>query len=334
MTQFLGRWQQSYLGVAGYRLQKDYRWSAYRPQNGIERLSHRGYHNGLRESCPARPRWRVYRLGLACRPVYGQGSGNAQVNVSNELVADSSAWTGFRDWGASAAGRRFLLAERDVYDRVLPKLYGYQLVQVGEPGVEGLMRAATTLRRCIVDPVGNTQPGEWCQALPEQLPIASDCIDVVAMPHILEFCADPHQALREADRILVPEGQLLLSAFNPISLWGMRRLVQRRAPAPWNGHLLGHRRCGDWLRLLGFEIRQLHYYFPIGASLRLPSVTEAGGGPLERCLATLSGGYLLVARKKVSTLTPIRPRWIPRRSLVSARVMEPVTRSIRVREGS
>jgi ubiquinone/menaquinone biosynthesis C-methylase UbiE len=40
------------------------------------------------------------------------------------------------------------------------------------------------------------------------LPLAANSIDLVVMPHTLEFAPDPHQMLREVERVLVPEGQV------------------------------------------------------------------------------------------------------------------------------
>ncbi|MBK6906226.1 MAG: methyltransferase domain-containing protein [Rhodocyclaceae bacterium] len=43
------------------------------------------------------------------------------------------------------------------------------------------------------------------------LPFASNSIDLVVVPHTLEFDSNPHQVLREVERVLVPEGQVLVS---------------------------------------------------------------------------------------------------------------------------
>jgi ubiquinone/menaquinone biosynthesis C-methylase UbiE len=90
-----------------------------------------------------------------------------------------------------------------------------------------------------------------------QLPFAAHSIDLVVMPHVLEFRADPHQILREVERVLIPEGEVLITGFNPISIWGLRRALPN-CPGhfPWNGHYLSVRRLKDWLQLLGFEVER------------------------------------------------------------------------------
>ena len=39
----------------------------------------------------------------------------------------------------------------------------------------------------------------------------------------------PHRILREAERVLMPEGSIIISGFNPLSLWGASRLFGRAA---------------------------------------------------------------------------------------------------------
>jgi SAM-dependent methyltransferase len=171
--------------------------------------------------------------------------------------------------------------------------------------------------------------GQICVLSPEQLSVRSDCIDVVVMPHTLEFCADPHQALREADRVLIPEGHLVLCVFNSLSLWGLRRVLERRQRSPWNGRALAVRRLKDWLSLLGFETRSVSYFYrapPLSHGSLSSEMRRLSRG-LPGRLPGLAGGCLLLARKKVSTLTPIRPRWAPGRTLVATRIMEPTSRS-------
>ena len=242
-------------------------------------------------------------------------------------------WAAFHRWTQTPQGLRFLDAEQEVMDQILAGLFGYHLVQLGNLGDGELARASRTLRRFVLDPLADARSPQGCVSRPEQLAVRSDCIDVVVMPHTLEFCADPHEALREADRVLVPEGHLVLSVFNPMSLWGLRRWLDRRARAPWNGRTLAAGRLKDWLGLLGFETRSVCYYYRVRpfASGKVAGRTVRFLQSASEKMPGLAGGCLLLARKKVSTLTPIRPRWAPRPRLVAARMMEPTLRSSRVR---
>ena len=58
----------------------------------------------------------------------------------------------------------------------------------------------------------------------------------------------------EAERVLVPDGHLVLSCFNPMSLWGAWHSFGGRDAYPWRGRFIHLLRLKDWLSLLGFEL--------------------------------------------------------------------------------
>lgn len=102
----------------------------------------------------------------------------------------------------------------------------------------------------------------------DALPFPSQSLDLVVMPHALELVRDPHDTLREVERVLRPEGRVLIIGFNPASLWGVRQRVEdlrRRAGLggrpvlPRAGDFMGPGRVRDWLRLLGFEIESARF---------------------------------------------------------------------------
>jgi SAM-dependent methyltransferase len=98
----------------------------------------------------------------------------------------------------------------------------------------------------------------------DALPFAAASLDLVILPHALELARDPHLALREVERVLVPEGRVIIVGFNPASLWGtrqklgrLRRRLSRTSGElflPHAGEFVGYRRLRDWLRLLSFEV--------------------------------------------------------------------------------
>jgi len=57
-----------------------------------------------------------------------------------------------------------------------------------------------------------------------QLPLASQSVDLVVLPHVLESHDHPHEVLRETERVLMPEGQVVISGFNTGSLWRLRQM--------------------------------------------------------------------------------------------------------------
>jgi SAM-dependent methyltransferase len=166
-----------------------------------------------------------------------------------------------------------------------------------------------------------------------QLPIATDSVDVVFLPHVLDFVADPHQLLRETERILIPEGRLLVFGLNPWGLWGLWKLLrQRSGKLPWCGQFVSQRRLNDWLSLLGFEVEVNE---PV--MFRPPLHNETVMNNLEflerlgrRLWPALSNGYVVQAVRRVSNLTPVEPGWKKRPAVFAGGAIEPSARSGRV----
>ncbi len=248
--------------------------------------------------------------------------------------AGTATRVGLRAWFAAPLGRSVATCEQRLLDELLPNLFGYHLLQVGAPQGRDMAAASRITHRMLLVDSPAALPkmpdgAESCVGLPEFLPLAGDSIDVLVLPHTLEFADHPHQVLREAERVLIPEGHVLVLGFNPWSAWGIVRLVLGwRHKAPWCGRFLGAWRVKDWLELLGFDtvlVRYYHYRGPLRhpALLARLRFLERWGA---RLWPILGGGYLLIARKRVATLTPIRPRWRPRRALVAAGLAEPTVR--------
>lgn len=224
------------------------------------------------------------------------------------------------NWYAGPLGQRLASMEQEELDKILPNLFGYHLLQVGEGG-HNLLSASRILHRVVL----SSEPGVGQENIrvkgePGALPFLSDSIDAVILYHALEFSRDPHQVLREAERLLIPEGHMVIIGFNPQSLWGMTRLFRFRSKHfPWCGRFISTLRIRDWLSLLGFEVLvSRHRFFmpPVqrsGVLDRLGFMEKPGG----KWWPILGGVYVLLARKRVSTVTPIKPRWRPRRSVDS-----------------
>ena len=214
---------------------------------------------------------------------------------------------------------------------VLSNLFGYHLLQAGVMADEDLLAASRISHRVILDKnlddgVRDDLKKRGVYGIPEMLPVASDTLDVLVLPHTLEFSEDPHQVLREAGRALIAEGHLVILGFNPWSLWMLWHLVLGwRGQPPWCGYFYSSSRIKDWLSLLGFDIIYHRNYFfrpPLqhdGVMNKLRFIETLG----NRFWPILGAGYVLVAKKRVAALTPIRPRWRPRRSFVQTGVAEP-----------
>ncbi|NIR29280.1 MAG: methyltransferase domain-containing protein [Gammaproteobacteria bacterium] len=251
--------------------------------------------------------------------------------MSSVMQSTSDARRRLYEWFASTPGRLVLEAELEQLNRILPNLFGYYVVQVGRLSPVDMLSHTRVLNAFIVEIDRNLSECPYPRVLgtPSALPVGSDSVDVVLLPHVLEFEQNPHQALREAQRALVPEGSVLISGFNPWSMLGLSRLaLRRRGLAPWTGHFLGLNRVKDWLALLGFKVTGIETYFfrPPLRSERLMSRLRSMESLGARAWPYLAGAYLLTAKKKVTPLTPIRPRWSARRGLVNVGLAEPSAR--------
>ncbi len=203
--------------------------------------------------------------------------------------------------GAYVAAREQAYCDETVYD-----IFGFNALQLGLPELD-LLRASRMPFRLTAGPAPARLPCD-----PRALPIASQSIDLVVLPHVLEFSAHPHQILREVERVLIPEGHLLLTGFNPISLWGACRLMRRgQGTFPWGGRFIGLPRLKDWLALLNFEVAGGRFacYAPPLESERWRerfAFLEAAG---DRWWPLAGGVYFLLAKKRVHGMRIIMPKW-------------------------
>lgn len=235
-----------------------------------------------------------------------------------------------RGWFAGDLGAAVLEQERAALNDILQDLFGYYLVQIGAVTSADLMSASRIRVRIVMDvDLPPLMQGTCVRGRADTVPIGSDSIDVALVHHTLEFAVDPHVILREVERILIPEGHVVIVAFNPWSLWGVWRLLRKRGGRPpWYGRFLGLARIKDWLGLLGFdtiEVRPLFFRPPLrhqGVMRRLRFLEKLG----KRCCPLLAGVHVVVGKKRVATLTPIKTRWRPQPALVgSPEVVKPST---------
>lgn len=155
------------------------------------------------------------------------------------------------NWLDTPQGKYVLQWEISRHDLLLTDIFGFNAVQIGLPGHDYLRANRMPLRfRC------GPRAGVEILADVHHLPFAGNSLDLVVLPHVLEFDSDPHRILREVERVLVPEGQVVVSGFNPFSLWGLKRWLSGHSPnAPWSGRYIRVSRLKDWFALLGFETR-------------------------------------------------------------------------------
>jgi SAM-dependent methyltransferase len=232
-------------------------------------------------------------------------------------------------WLKTPPGQYLLAWEQERIDTAVFDIFGYHALQMGLPALDGLRAnrmphrwlASDSLvhpERPLIAPPRDleisTQPlnvpvGLHCDA--EALPFASNSLDLIVMPHTLEMAADPHLALAEATRCLVPEGRLVIVGFNPMSLWALRQRLGRTGHSlkmvdeslflPSAGEFIGYWRLRDWLRLLSFEIEvgKFGCYRPPWSSEKWLSRSAWMEKTGERWWPVLGAVYFLVAVRRV-----------------------------------
>ena len=253
---------------------------------------------------------------------------------------------GLRDWLKTPAGCYVLQWEQSHLDVAVADLFGFHALQLGMPELDALRANRMPHRWLATDRAGGAAggaTGERATAAAasmhvsaadsadsadtavaprptaialhcdfDALPFDSGSLDLVVLPHALELARDPHLALREVERVLVPEGRVVVVGFNPSSLWGLRqwlghwrrRLSRRPRPGlflPSAGEFMRYRRLRDWLRLLSFEVEDGRfgcYRPPVGSQKWLSRFAWMDGAG-DRWWPVFGAVYFVVAVKRV-----------------------------------
>jgi len=238
-------------------------------------------------------------------------------------------------WLATPPGSYVHAWEQARLNALTADIFGFNAVQVGLPQLDALQ--------------ANRMPNRWLSAthLPpmapadgrrvvvthdvSELPFASQSLDLVVLPHVLEFAAEPHQVLREVERVLIPEGQVIVCGFNPASLWGLRQITARVSGhhfLPQNGEFIHLLRLKDWLKLLNMEVNRGHFgcYAPPCRSEkwlgRFDFMEKAG----DRWWPYFGAVYIVQAVKRVQGMRLIGPAWSARMARTQHAV--PATHSV------
>jgi len=244
----------------------------------------------------------------------------------------SDAIIGMRQWLDTPPGRYLLAWEQAEFDRSVSDIFGYHALQLGLPELDTLG--------------ANRMPHRWL-ALPEAddvlapskpaiitdfsaLPFEANSLDLVVLPHSLELHVDPHATLREVERVLMPEGKVVISCLNPASLWGLRqrrgRLLRRLGFGelflPEAGDFIGYRRLRDWLRLLNFEVETGSFgcWRPAVSSEKWLGRCDWMDRAGERWWPIFGAVYFIVATKRVRGIKLMGKAWRPAASIATAPV--------------
>ena len=257
---------------------------------------------------------------------------------------------GLTDWLKTPPGAYLLDWERTRFEHAVGDIFGYHALQLGLPELDALqanrmphkwLALPSTSPATRWPPVQGycadgtaadsiSSPHADLLADSSALPFPENSLDLMVLPHTLELGPDPHSALREVERVLVPEGRVVISGFNPASLWGFRqrrdsfcrRFGNAEAFLPKTGESIGYWRLRDWLRLLNFEVESARFgcYRPALSSHlwldRFDWMDTAGA----RWWPIFGAAYFLVAVKRVRGMHLLEPAWKARRASTAAPV--------------
>ncbi len=246
--------------------------------------------------------------------------------MSDQPIIDWAAWI------TSPPGRYVLAWEQAQLDRLVSDMFGFHALQLGLPQLDALRENRMPCHGLVLE----TQSGVsaalhcsgsqantahrqveaarrrivWCDLL--ELPFESQSIDLIVMPHTLECTTDPHRLLREAERVLMPEGRLIITGFNSLSLWGARQslgMVAKRPFIPTPHNHIAFIRLKDWIKLLGFDLERGRfgcYRPPLATDKWLARCTfmEAAG---DRWWPIFGAAYMVTAIKRVPSIRLIGP---------------------------
>ncbi len=197
-------------------------------------------------------------------------------------------------------------------DEWSPKFFGYHMLKLGGLSCELTSHYCTIQHQVHLDiqnPLHNVVADGY------NLPFVEKSFDAVFLAHQLDFCRDPHRLLREVDRVIIDDGYLVITGFNPVSLVGVASLLPwRKHVLPWSGRMFTPQRITDWLSVLNYQVihREQYALLPTAKQQVLWTWLENSLGPIGPPLSSL---YFIVARKRMYPLKPIKPDWRVKRNL-------------------
>ncbi len=195
------------------------------------------------------------------------------------------------------------------------KFFGYHLLKVGALSHDVNTHDSPIKHQvtcCSSKSCASKKQSSCIVAELDDLPLLEHSVDVCLLSHTLEFSLDPHHVIREANRVLIPNGYLIITGFNPFSLAGLNRAIPyRKKQTPWNEHFFSPMRVKDWLHLMGFEIlsdeRCLHS--SLVGKMSDHKLVNSWRKFASNYLTSLGSVYIIIAKKRVLPLTPIKPKW-------------------------
>lgn len=233
-----------------------------------------------------------------------------------KIAKTSRILTPITDWLQLSEGQHLQKETQHLVNNTISHCFGYHLLKLGQ-----LSTQLKTDQCPIHHQINCAEEGAdiGIRSDLNHLPFQDASIDACILVHELDFSSDPHQLLREIDRVLTLDGMLIISGYNPYSMFGLKSLL-----TPKNTHtarLFSPNRVIDWLHVLGFEIKQKHHFDYISPqpTNHLTKLIESIG---QRYLSFFCSVYFIVAKKHCTPMTPVKPSLRFRKTIINNR---PVT---------
>lgn len=191
-------------------------------------------------------------------------------------------------------------------DEWLPKLFGYHMLKLGGLSCEINTKQSAISHQVHLDV---EHPLHTVIADPYELPFIEKSFDLTLLIHQFDYSDEPHRLLREVDRVMMDDGYLIITGFNPFSMLGLASLIPwRKNLLPWSGRMYSVPRMLDWLQLLNYQVIECEIYsfFPMKRNAHFWAWFD---GTFSNLTQVFGSTYFIVARKRTTPLKPIHTSW-------------------------
>ena len=222
-------------------------------------------------------------------------------------------------WFTHSPGEVIYEQEKRLVDKALYNLFGYFLVQLGCVSKHSLLGNSRIKSKLLVDEkispkMTNAQEFCWIKAELDFLPIGKEKADVVLLPHTLETIDDPYYLLRQVDSMLLPEGHIVITGFNPFACMPFRLKHISKLSGFKKAHFRRVSRLKEWLEVLGYEVKTIEYTSVMCFSQNekykaWAKVIEVIENVLKKIGFDFGNVYCLVAKKRVDSPTLVGLKW-------------------------
>jgi SAM-dependent methyltransferase len=206
-------------------------------------------------------------------------------------------------WYQTPRGKLLKELETDYLKKAITVSCQQHILQIGGLGWESEFIDCSLYKNyTILDAKGlGCEMARKIRAKAYSLPIQTDSMDMVIVPHLLEFDTHRFQTMREIERILKPEGILVILNFNPLSFWVRYQFLwDKKLADSWGGHFIFRSRMFDWLKLLNFEVT-------VSSIFNLDTVLSKQGKSINDGFSFFYTAYAVKAIKRRYNIIPLTP---------------------------